>query len=67
MKKTPLKVISEYFTESVPNPCTKCCMNIASGIDSSGLDKASRLYLNQAAPRLISEVNNIGQWEESEA
>jgi hypothetical protein len=51
-KKTPPKVTSRYSTDYIPNPCTKCCINIGSGIVNSGPDKASWLYLDQATPKL---------------
>jgi hypothetical protein len=49
---TPPKVISRYSADYVPNPWTKCCINIASGIGNSIPDKASWFYLDQAAPKL---------------
>jgi hypothetical protein len=41
MNKDSPEVISRYSIDSVPNPCTKCCISIASGIDNSRPDKAS--------------------------
>jgi hypothetical protein len=41
MNKDSPEVISRNSVDSVPNPCIKCCIDIASRIDNSGPDKAS--------------------------
>jgi hypothetical protein len=78
MKKTPPEAISKYSAYSIPNPCTKCCTHLSSGIDNSGPDKGKLIisrpgcsqtlsFLLSKIEDLISEINNCGQWEESEA
>jgi thiamine pyrophosphate-dependent acetolactate synthase large subunit-like protein len=67
---TPPEVISRYSADSVLRPCTKCCMNIASGIDNSRPDMASCLYRDQVAPKandITTEIDDLGKKEECKA